>query len=289
VKPGLTFLLGSLILVVTQAAHAQDETLNVPKSIEAGSAFSIQNPGSGEATVYIVGPGQVLKRAVQLGTSTYFPAGSIYNAGHYVVILAQGSGTSSQSFDVTPVSAPASLSFFAKPSRLPVGLHDGITGAVYVFDVYHNLIATPTPVSFELSSPSGAMQKQMVSTRAGAAWTEMDSTSQQGSSKFVAGAGGVSSTSIIRQVPGDPCDLKVSAQPSGQELDLQTAPVLDCSGNAVPDGTIVTFTETYPGGQSTVDVPLKRDIAEVKMPTHDGATFTVASGVVLGNQIRWGK
>ena len=60
----------------------------------------------------------------------------------------------------------------------------------------------------------------------------------------------------------------MSAQPSGQELDLQTAPVRDCSGNAVPDGTIVTFTETYPGGQSTVDVPLKRDIAEVKMPAH---------------------
>jgi hypothetical protein len=226
---------------------------------------------------------------VELGTSTYFSAGSIFDAGHYIVILAQGSGTSTGSFDVTPVSAPASLSFFAKPSRLPVGLHNGITGAVYVFDIYHNLIAVPTAVSFELSSPSGAVQKQQVNTRAGAAWTEMDSTSQQGNSKFVAQAGDVSSTSIIRQVPGDPCDLKMSAQPSGQELELQTTPVLDCSGNAVPDGTIVTFTETYPGGQSTVDVPLKRDIAEVKMPTHDGATFTVASGVILGNQIRWGK
>ena len=288
-KLTLTFLLGSLILAVMPAAHAQDEALNVPTSIEAGSAFSIQNAGSGEATLYIVGPGQVLKRTAQLGTPTYFPAGSVSNAGHYAVILVQAGGTSTRSFDVMPASAPASLSFFAKPSRLPVGLHNGITGAVYVFDVYHNLIAAPTPVSFELSSPNGAVQKQLVNSRAGAAWTVMDSTSQQGSSKFVARAGDVSSARIISQVPGDPCDLKISAQPSGQELDLQTAPVRDCSGNAVPDGTIVTFTETYPGGQSTVDVPLKRDIAEVKMPAHDGATFTVASGVVLGNQIRWGK
>ena len=288
-KATLPFLLGSVILAAVQPAHAQDETLNVPKSIEAGSAFTIQDAGSGEATLYVVGPGQVLKRTVQLGTSAYFPAGSIYNAGRYAVILAQAGGTSTQSLDVTPVSTPASLSFFAKPSRLPVGLHNGITGAVYVFDAYHNLIAAPTPVSFELTSPSGATQKQLVSTRDGAAWTEMDSTSEQGSSKFVARVGDVSSISIVRQVPGDPCDLKVSAQPSGQELDLQTAPVRDCSGNAVPDGTIVTFTETYPGGQSTVDVPLKRDIAEVKMPARDGATFTVASGVVLGNQIRWGK
>ena len=71
------------------SATAQDEALSLPKSIEAGSAFSIQNAGSGEATLYIVGPGQVLKQTVQLGEPTYFPAGSLYNAGHYVVILAQ--------------------------------------------------------------------------------------------------------------------------------------------------------------------------------------------------------
>src|ERR1700733_13490632 len=80
VKPTLPLLFASLILAIMPAAHAQDETLNVPKSIEAGSAFSIQNAGSGEAALYIVGPGQVLKRTVQLGTSTYFPAGSICNA-----------------------------------------------------------------------------------------------------------------------------------------------------------------------------------------------------------------
>jgi len=36
-----------------------------------------------------------------------------------------------------------------------------------------------------------------------------------------------------------------------------------------------------------VDVPLKRGVAEVEMPAHNGAMITVASGVVLGNQIRW--
>ena len=38
-KPALTFLLGSLMLAVMQAAYAQDEALSLPKSIEAGSAF----------------------------------------------------------------------------------------------------------------------------------------------------------------------------------------------------------------------------------------------------------
>jgi hypothetical protein len=57
----------------------------------------------------------------------------------------------------------------------------------------------------------------------------------------------------------------------------------------VPDGTIVTFTESFDGVQSTVDVPLKHGVAQVQMAMHDGATISVASGVVLGNQIRWKK
>ena len=288
-KAGLIVFLGSLLLAPVHAAKAQDEALKLPKSIKAGSAFSIKNAGGGEATLYIIGPGQVLKRNVKAGDAEYFPAKSLYNAGHYVVILAQASGTQTGSFDVTPTSTPDKLSFLANPSRLPIGVRHGISGAVYVFDAYGNLITAPTPVSFEFSSPTGAVQKDHATTNIGRAWTEMDSTSQQGRSKFEARVGEVTSERIIRQVPGDPCTLKMRAQQSGQQLQLQTDPVRDCSGNAVPDGTIVTFTETYAGGQSTVDVPLKRDIAEVKMPLHSGARFTVASGVVLGNQIGWEK
>jgi hypothetical protein len=269
---------------------AQEGALTLPKTIESGKAFAIQSTGSGKATLYIVGLGQVLKRDVQMGETISFPAGSIYSAGHYVTVLTrESSPTESGSFDVTPAAQPADLTFLARPSRLPVGLHSGITGAAYVFDAYHNLIDTPATVSFELSSPAGAMQKRAVETRNGAAWTEMDSTAQQGADKFVARVGDVSSMRIVGQVPGDPCTLKMSAHPSGQQVQLQTEPVRDCSGNAVPDGTIVTFTESYEGAQSTVDVPLKRGIAEVKMPIRPGARISVASGVVLGNEIRWEK
>ncbi len=269
---------------------AQEGALTLPKALEAGKAFSIQSRGSGKATLYIVGLGQVLKRDVQLGETVSFPTGSLYSAGHYVTVLTRESSTAeSGSFDVVPAAQPADLTFLARPSRLPVGLHSSITGAAYVFDTYHNLIDTPASVSFELSSPAGATQKRTVETKNGAAWTEMDSTAQQGADKFVARLGDVSSTRIVAQVPGDPCTLKMSAHPSGEQVQLQTEPVRDCSGNPVPDGTIVTFTESYEGAQSTVDVPLKRGIAEVKMPIRPGARISVASGVVLGNEIRWGK
>lgn len=267
----------------------EDGALNLPRTIEAGTAFSIQSTGSGKATLYIVGLGQVLKREVQLGETIPFPAGSLYSAGHYVAVFTGESSTSeSGSFEVVPAK-PADLTFLARPSRLPVGLHSGITGAAYVFDAYNNLIDKPASVSFELSSPAGATQKRTVETKNGAAWTEMDSTAQQGADKFVARVGDVSSMRIVGQVPGDPCTLKMTARLSGQQVELQTEPVKDCSGNAVPDGTIVTFTESYEGAQSTVDVPLKRGIAEVKMPARPGARISVASGVVLGNEIRWGK
>lgn len=270
--------------------------MNLPQQVEAGSSFSIQTTGSGKAILYIVGPGQALRRDVQLGETTTIPAGSMYNAGHYLAILVgvsstvKGSTATDQgSFDVVPANHPADLSFLAKPSRLPVSLRGGITGAVYVFDAYHNLITTPVPVSFELSNPSSGAQEKKVTTQDGAAWTQMDSTPKEGADKFVARVDGIASTRVVEQVAGDPCGLKINARHSGQQIELQTDPVRDCSGNPVPDGTVVTFTENYNGAQSTVDAPLKHGIAQVEMPAHNGATISVASGVVLGNEIHWGK
>lgn len=293
-KAGLTLLIAGLATAALQlgwsaSAKAQSSTMTVPKTVQAGAAFSIQTAGSGKATLLIVGPAQLLRHDVQLGESINFASGSLYNAGRYVAVLETSATPENEVFDVLPAAKPAELSFLARPSRLPVGLHNGITGAVYVFDAYSNLITAPAPVSFELSGPTGAAQKRVVQTHDGAAWTAMDSTGQQGMDKFIAQLGDISSARIVAQVPGDPCALKMSAKQSGQQLQLSTAPVRDCNGNAVPDGTIVTFTETYRGAQATVDVPLKRGIAEVEMPIHNGATISVASGVVMGNQIGWGR
>jgi hypothetical protein len=287
--PVLASAVSTVALALLCAALCDAQSMTVPKVVEAGSAFSIQTSGSGSGVLYIIGPDQVLKQTVQLGTTATFAAGALYNAGHYLAVLGGGSEAATAALDVSPAAEVSKLSFLARPSRLQVSLRDGITGAAYVFDVYRNLVTKPEPVSFELSSPSGASQKHDVLTRNGAAWTAMDSTAQQGSDKFIARIGDVSTTRIVAQVPGDPCSLKMSARPDGQQLQLVTEPVRDCNGNAVPDGTIVTFTENFHGGQSTVDVPLKRGIAEAQLPIHTGSTITVASGVVMGNQIGWAK
>jgi hypothetical protein len=281
------FLLGALVLGVASVSLAQSGSLSLPPTFVAGSAFSLPTTGSGKAVFYIVGPGQALRRDVDLGEPVSFPAGTLYNAGHYVAILSSGASTETGQFDVVPAAQPEKISFLAKPSRLPVGLHNGISGAAYIFDAYHNLILKPLPVSFELSNQSSTVQARTVTTRNGVAWTEMDSATKQGSAKFVARVGDISSTRVIAEVPGDPCRLVMTARPDGKNVELQTAPLRDCGGNPVPDGTIVTFTESYNGMQSTVDAPLKQGIAKVEMPAYNGARISVASGVVAGNEIRW--
>jgi hypothetical protein len=282
-------LVGSLALATVSPLHAQSTSMTLPVQVTAGTAFSIQTSGSGKAVLYIVGFGQVVRRDVQLGEAVSFAADDLHNAGHYVAAMVSPTSTDTGAFDVTPAAQVANLSFLAKPSRLPVNLHNGISGAVYVFDAYQNLITRPMPVSFQLSGTSGATEKRTAETRDGRAWTQLDSAAKEGAAHFTAQAGDIASTRIIQQVPGDPCALRMSARPAGQKIELQTDPLRDCSGNAVPDGTVVTFTETYDGRQTTVDVPLKRGIAQAEIPAYNGAKISAATGVVLGNEIRWGR
>lgn len=294
-------LLVAMLLAAMPLAIAQSGGLAVPRRVEAGSAFSIPTTGSGKAVLYIVGPAQVLRRDVQLGESVSFAAGDVHNAGRYVAVLVGDSDTKSGAFDVVAYR-PANLSFLAKPSRLPVDLQNGISGVVYVFDTYRNLVTEPTEVSFQLSGVAGAGQARTVTTRDGVAWTKLNSATKEGAAQFIARDGSVTATRVIQQVPGDPCRLRMNARLSNQKLagvkpgdrtqseprlTLETEPVRDCGGNAVPDGTIVTFKEIYKDGEATVDVPVKRGVARTEMPAYPGATISVATGVVMGNEIRW--
>lgn len=285
----LSLLLALTTVAALPMAFAQDVGFIVPKTIQAGGALTVSSTGSGNGTLYIIGQDEVLRETVQLGIDVQIAAGSLVHAGHYLAILSSPSGAQSTSFDVLPSDKPAKLSFLAEPSRLPVDIHDGVAGAVYVSDRFSNLIVAPTRVSFQLTTPAGPSQTDNVVTRNGAAWTKMSTTAHEGHDGFEVRVGEVSVTRLIQQVAGDPCQLSMSVHATSQGLQLETAPVRDCSGNPVPDGTIVTFTETYNGSLSTADVPIKHGIAKVDLPAHSGSVLSVASGVVLGNQIRWGK
>ena len=267
-------------------AEAQSGTLDLPKTMTAGSALSISTAGSGKAVLYLVGPGQALRRDLQLGEKAVFGAGEIHTAGHYSVFLTGASSTQAAELDVLSAQ-PSTLSFLAKPSRLPVDLRNGISGVVYVFDSFRNLVLSPQQVSFQLAENGSAPQSRAVATRNGVAWVKLDSAPKAGPAQFQATIGDIVEKRIVQQVPGEPCNLRMTARKSGDRVELETDPLRDCRGNAVSDGSIVTFKETFNGVVTTVDVPLKRGVAKTNMPAHDGGLITVATGVVMGNEIQW--
>jgi len=164
----------------------------------------------------------------------------------------------------------------------------------FVFDDYKNLVLAPTPVKFDLAVAGARPVSRNVSSKEGIAWTRMDSGRTQGAAQFVAtlpSAADQETASVrrvVQQVAADACNLKIKAERTANNIIVQTDPVRDCSGNAVPDGTIITFTELDSSGKSTVDARVKRDIARAELPLSNDATISVASGVVVGNELHIG-
>ena len=116
----------------------------------------------------------------------------------------------------------------------------------------------------------------------------MASTRKEGPAQIIASIGTNTEKRVVQQVASDACHLTIRASRKGKFIEVQTDPVRDCSGNAVPDGTVVTFSKVDASGKTTVDAPIKRGIAKVEMPAEGEATISVASGVAIGNELRVG-
>jgi len=255
--------------------------LNVPAAVTAGNSLSIPTSGSGEATLYLVGPGTAIKRKVELGANVELSANDLENAGRYVVVLDGESAT----FFVT--AAPVhSIAFLARPSRVPADTPNVIAGTAFIFDRYQNLVLEPQPVRFALTV-DGQTVTRVETSRYGIAYTKLNSTRKEGAAQFVAAAGPASVRRVVQEVASDPCSLRMTAQRDQYGILVRTDPIRDCAGNPVPDGTIVTFTSTDAEGKSTVDARIKRGVAEAQLPPSKDATISVASGVVVGNEIKW--
>jgi hypothetical protein len=274
----------SLILGVLCAAAALCAAqLKVASPVQAGAGATLQAPGSGAGTLYLFGPGGASKRTVQRGNIA-ISGEDLTIAGRYTAILNGSSAT----FFVT--AAPLErISFIARPSRVPTAANGAVLGTAFLFDRFQNLVLAPTPVTFRLAVDGTAGEDRNVASKDGVAWVQLNSGRRSGPAQFVASSGGVQIHRVVQQVAADPCSIrmKASLSPDGNIL-VETAPIQDCSGNAVPDGTIVTFTSVETAGRSTVDARIKRGTARAELPASSSATLSVAAGVVLGNEIHWG-
>lgn len=270
-----------VLAALTLLETAQAAELHVPATVTAGSGLTFSSSGSGSATMYLFGPGSAVKRQVDLGQQIQLSADDLQNAGRYTVVIGEDSAV----FFVT--AAPVnSIAFLARPSRVPAATSNVITGTAFLFDKYQNLVLQPEPVKFELEE-DGQTTTRSETSKGGVAFTKLDSSRRAGPAQFVATSGSASVRRVVQQVASDPCNIRMSAQPNKNGVLVRTDPIRDCSGNPVPDGTIVTFTATDSQGKSTVDARIKRGIAEAQLPVSNGATISVASGVVVGNEIQW--
>jgi hypothetical protein len=265
------------ILLFTATLGAQ---LAPPDNIIAGKGAAI---GSGNGELLVFGPGTAIKREVN--GNIQLTGEELARAGRYVAILADEKKT----FFVSP-AAPSKLSFIARPSRVPVSTNDAVIGVAFVFDAQQNLVFQPANVKFDLAVNGASSFSRQVPAKNGVAWIRTTSGSREGAAQFVASLGGDSQPQkrIIQQVASDPCTIRMRAERRGNNVEVVTEPVRDCSGNAVPDGTIITFTQNAPSGRSTIDARVKRGIARATLPAVPNAVISVASGVVLGNEVRLG-
>lgn len=285
-NPRFLVLMSLSCLLASASARAGE--LRLPGSAVAGQRLTIATSGDGEATVYLVGPSQVLKRQIRLGAEIQIKAEELRSAGRWVAILREGGNSSSQVFFVRP-GRPENLSFLARPSRVPVARPGAISGIAFVFDQYENLVLQPTPVKFSLSV-EGTGASQSVTSKNGVAWISSSSARKAGAAQFVAATSDVSVRRVVQQVASDPCNLRMRVvERNNNATVVETDPIRDCTGNPVPDGTIVTFTQTDSSGRSTVDARIKRGIARAGLPPASNALITVASGVVLGNELHVGS
>lgn len=274
-----------LLLIATTMAFAAE--LHPPARVTAGTAVSIPTAGSGDATFYLLGPSSAIKKQVHLGQDIPVDPTEVETAGKYIASVCGSDGCSSTTFYVV-AAAPDQVSFMLHPSRVPVSNPNAINGTAFVFDKFHNLVLTPATVDFEVVQKNGPPLKHSVKAEHGVAWMRMGSTPKEGPVKVIATAGSANEPRVIQQVASDACHLRIKATRNAKGVLVETDPVRDCSGNAVPDGTVVSFTSVDSRGKTTVDAPVKKGIARAELPVSGVARISVASGVVIGNEVTVG-
>lgn len=271
-------------ILVWAAAAVQGSEIHPPAQTVAGNPMTIATSGSGDATFYLIGPASASKRKVQAGSDISVDSDQLEHAGRYVAVLCASDGCSSSSFYVNAAAANK-LSLLVHPSRVPVDIPNGISTVAFTFDNFHNLVLKPEAVKFSVQPKGGKEVSADREAKDAVAWVRLTSAKKEGPTKLGAAIGHADEIRVVQQVAADACHLRIKASRVKNDYLIETDPVRDCSGNPVPDGTVVSFTMTDSAGKTTVDVPIKRGVAKVEMPIKGRARVTVASGVVTGNEL----
>ena len=151
--------------------------------------------------------------------------------------------------------APYTVTLAADPTSI---VADGVSTSVIsatVVDQYANLVMDGTVVTFTTDLGSFPMTFYTRTTAGGVATAVLTSSTRAGTSVVTATAGAAIGTAEISLLPGDPVTLTLSALSSQVSVDnaaVVTATLSDQYGNAVTDGTVVTFTTSLNLGDGSL-------------------------------------
>lgn len=278
--------LGRIAIVMCLGQLCLAQELKVPASVTAGDETTISTTGRGKATFYLSGPGVSSKTEISLGQDVHLRPGDLRNAGDYLAIVCSDLCRSAAFY--VQAGSPAYLTFVVHPSRVPVVQADAVSGVVFPFDEFHNLVLDASTVNFRLSAGNLPVLSRSVRVQDGVAWLRTTSGRSAGKLQVVATLDSLSATRTVQQVASDPCNLRIKGLRTKKIVVVETEPVRDCSGNPVPDGTIVTFSVNGDGGKSTVDAPIKQGIARAQIQAPGSLVISAASGAVMGNELHVG-
>jgi hypothetical protein len=277
----------TVLLCVLASGRLFGAEIHPPAEITAGSAITIPASGFGRGTFYLIGPANAIKRTVEGGGDIAVEGDQLERAGRYIAILCASGGCTATNFWVKP-AAPNRVNLLVHPSRVPVAMTNGITTVAFIFDNFQNLVVESVPVKFSILPREGNELSATRQAQAGVAWVSVTSARKEGATRIAASVGHANEVRLVQQVASEACNLRIKATRAKNDFLIETDPVRDCTGNAVPDGTIVSFTMSDSQGKTTVDVPIKRGVARIELAVKGRARIAVASGVVTGNELEFG-
>src|SRR5437764_806870 len=245
-----------LVCVLGAVGFAAD--MRLPDKAVAGQSVAIGTSGSGEATLYVVGPGTAIKRQIKLGDDVQLKGEELRNSGYYQIAIKGGADVSKELY-VAPAAAEK-INFLARPSRVPVGQPKVIAGTAFVFDQFENLVTAPTPVTFELSVPGAPAKVERLTAKNGVSYLQTGSGTKAGPGQFTVRVGDNSVRRVVEETASEPCNLRFKLHKEKEGLIATTDPVRDCSDNAVHDGTIV---RTYSSAWKNMEGALQQNRPEL--------------------------
>jgi parallel beta-helix repeat protein len=196
-------------------------------------------------------------------------------SGVATVTATVGSLSATALVTFTP-GAPFTLTLTAVPSTLPVGSSSALTATAT--DQYGNAVADGTVVSFTTSL--GSVSPVTATTVGGVVTATLNST-VAGVATVTATVNSLSATALVTFTPGAPFTLTLTATPAtlpvGNSSAL-TATATDQYGNAVADGTVVSFT-TDLGSVSPVTATTVGGVATATLSSTISGVATVTATV----------